>query len=220
MEEKEEKPLRLLSATADLTAHFSIKVAPLLTKDGRNPLYNTYMTLLTLYHSKRDLGEHAARAFITKNVRKLLAPASLDVLLHLETHQGYTIPELVRSLNMSWQTAGRVHKNLLGVGLVRQVVKVDRRFMSGYHRPVPVFLLVGAPPEAAHDAMKRYAEHRRSRSGLTQATVDEAIAAIKLVRPDLEGTLREIMPQLNGITYQVAREAVTQLNKQGGRIWL
>ncbi len=217
--------MRLLSATADLAAHFSIKVVTrtLLTKDGRKGIYNTYMTFLTLYHSsKLNLGEHAARTFITKNVRKLLAPASLDVLLHLETHQGYTIPELVRSLNMSWQTAGRVHKNLLDVGLVRQVVKVDRRFMSGYHRPVPVFLLVGAPPEAAHDAMKRYAEHFKRKTGLTQATVDEAIAAIKLVRPDLEGTLREIMPHLTveGITYQVVREAVIQLNRQGARIFI
>ena len=186
------------------------------------------MTFLTLYHSSKLItGELEARTFLTKKVRKLLAPGALDVLLHLETHQGYTIPELVKSLkDMSWQTADRVHKSLLDVGLVREVAKVERRFMSRHHRPVPVFLLEGAPPEAAHEAMRRYAElpregHARERP--TQATIDEAIAAIKCIMGnDREATLRELIHQLKvkGITYQTARAAAQQLNAQEGlKIW-
>lgn len=194
-----------------------------LTEDESNALYYTYTSFLTLFHSVSKVrGVHEAGELLTKKVRKLLASSALCVLLHLETHQGYTIPELVKSLGLSWQTADRVHKSLLDVGLVKQVVKVDRRFMSGIHRPVPVFLLHGAPPEAAHEAMKRYGEYYR-KDGLTQATVDEAIAAIKLVRPDLQGNLRDILPliNVNGITYQVLAAAVHHINnREGGKIWV
>jgi len=198
---------------------------PLLLKDENNPIYNTYITLLSCFRScKKGIGEENARTFLSQNARKLFAPAALDVLLHLETYQGYTLPGLVGTLKTTWSTAYRIHKNLLDMGLVREVVKVDRRFLSGNHRPVPVFLLLYAPPEAAHDAMRRYAEiprkgHRRP----TQATVDEAIAAIKCIMgPTREATLRALIPQLKvkRITYEAAAEAAKQLTKKEGlKIW-
>ncbi len=118
-----------------------------------------------------------------------------------------------------------MHRSLLDVGLVKEVVKVERRYMPTTHRPVPVYLLHGAPPEAAHEAMRRYAELPRKGSahtGPTQATIDEAIAAIKLITPELKGTLKELMPILStkGITYPAARIAVQRLNNQeAGEIW-
>ncbi len=112
-------------------------------------------------------------------------------------------------------------RSLLDVGLVQKVAKVERRFMKGRHRPVPIYLLKGAPPEASPEAMKRYSDI--SKKGSAQATIDEAIAAIKLITPELKGTLKEHMPALMemGITYPVARVAVHQLNNQeDGKIWV
>ncbi len=196
---------------------------PLLTQSGSNNIiYNLYKTLLILYHSSNfSEGELVARELLTKKVGKLRAPAALDVLLHLETHQGCTRPELVITLGMSWETAGRVHRSLLDVGLVQKVTKVERRFMYGRHRPVPIFLLIGAPPEASPEAMKRYSE--LSRKGPAQATLDEAMAALKLsVAPRREGNLIELMPPLiaKGYDLNILEIAAQRLNNEEGyKIW-
>ena len=199
------------------------KKIPLLPQSrSNNIIYNLYQTLLILYRSSNlSEGKLVARELLTKKVRKLFAPAALDVLLHLETHQGYTIPELVKTLGMSWETAGRVHRSLLDVGLVQKVAKVERRFMYGRHRPVPIFLLIGAPPEASPEAMKRYSDI--SRQGPAQATLDEAMAALKLsVAPRREGMLRELKPSLiaKGYDPDILEIAAQRLNNEEGyKIW-
>lgn len=184
----------------------------------------------------RSLHDHDHISFVDRDRRERIVTSLVTIANsetgglicdHLLKHGATTIPELEEVIPTTKATASRTLKRLINFNVVE-----TRGHVGSPYRPrkqagprVPIYILKGADPQAAHDAQRRHAELKLIKTTKTtehvkQSQLPEAIALAKTYMNDRglrtipDRVILTLVLQNSGITVDY-NKLTTALHKEG-----
>ena len=154
----------------------------LLTKNVKNSVLDTIHYLFLFYennNNKRDKREIRTYLQILKISTK---EHGEHILRHIYRYKASTAAEIYELYGYNYTTICRILNLLIDAGIAKTVGTVQGRYAKNMGRPVKIYSLIDAEPEASHDAQRRYGEILMSKRGdpLRQTELEEAFNIVKI----------------------------------------